>query len=180
MELNVRLQDRRLAKILQRCHELPGEELFAYIDEAGQAQCVESSDVNNYIRATARAEFTAKDFRTWAGTVLATKALLEAGIGDSEAQSKRLISQAIKEVAQQLRNTPAVCRKCYVHPSVLERYQRGDLPAAFAASHSKTELSAFESKVLRFLRESADAAPKAKSGKRSVRALKQVLRAKTV
>jgi DNA topoisomerase-1 len=121
------LNDRRLARIVKRCLDLPGYELFQYIDEDESLRAVDSSDVNDYLRSITEQQFTAKDFRTWAGTVLACLALREFEAFESETQAKRNIVEAIKSVAEKLGNTPAVCRKCYVHPAVLECYAAGEL-----------------------------------------------------
>jgi len=131
---SIDLHDRRLAKIIQRCQDLPGGELFQYIDPEGEPQTIDSADVNEYIREISHQDFTAKDFRTWAGTVLALVALQEFEIFESETQAKKNIVQAIKQVAMNLGNTPSVCRKCYVHPAVLECY----LKEIMAASHSRS------------------------------------------
>ena len=117
---SVDLRDRRLARIVKRCRDIPGYELFQYIDDAGQRQTIDSADVNDYLRAISGEDFTAKDFRTWAGTVLAALALQELETFDSQAQAKRNIVGAIQNVAERLGNTPSVCRKCYVHPAVID------------------------------------------------------------
>jgi DNA topoisomerase I len=119
------LTDRRLAKIIQRCQDIPGYELFQYVDGDGQPHNIGSTDVNEYLREISSEEFTAKDFRTWAGTVLASAMLWEFEAFESEAQAKRNVVEAIKAVAQRLGNTPSVCRKRYVHPAVLECYRKG-------------------------------------------------------
>jgi DNA topoisomerase-1 len=119
------VSDRRLAAIVKRCRDLPGYELFQYVDEDGEPQVVDSADVNGYLRDAGADEFTAKDFRTWAGTVLAALALQEFEAFDSETQRKRNVVQAIEQVAKRLGNTPAICRKCYVHPTVIEAYMDG-------------------------------------------------------
>ncbi|HEY2467923.1 MAG TPA: DNA topoisomerase IB [Terracidiphilus sp.] len=121
------LNDRRLARIVKRCLDLPGYELFQYVDDDGAVHSVDSSDVNEYLRSITDQPFTAKDFRTWAGTVLACLALSEFEVFDSATQAKRNVVAAIKTVAEQLGNTPAVCRKCYIHPMVLECYMCGEL-----------------------------------------------------
>ncbi len=121
----VGIRDRRLARIVKRCQDLPGEELFQYIDEAGEQRTIDSGDVNDYLRETTGQDFTAKDFRTWAGTVLAADALEEIGPAESETQAKKQIVQAVKAVAEQLGNTPAVCRRSYIHPAVFDAYQSG-------------------------------------------------------
>jgi DNA topoisomerase-1 len=119
------LQDRRLAKIIRRCQDLPGYELFQYIGDDGETHSIDSADVNDYLREVSGQEFTAKDFRTWAGTVLACVALQECDAFESESQAKKNVVQAIQSVAEQLGNTPSVCRKCYVHPAVLDSYMSG-------------------------------------------------------
>ena len=121
------LADPRLARIVGQCRDLPGQELFQYVDEDGQHRTIESSDVNAYLREVAGLDFTAKDFRTWAGTVLASLALREFETFDSQAQAKKNIVQAIEHVAERLGNTPSVCRKCYVHPEVIEAYLDGSM-----------------------------------------------------
>jgi len=124
---SVDINDRRLAKIVKRCQEIPGYELFQYVDEAGERQTIDSADVNLYLREITGQDFTAKDFRTWAGTVLAALALQEFEVFDSETQAKKNIVRAIETVAERLGNTPAICRKCYVHPAVVEAYMDGSM-----------------------------------------------------
>jgi DNA topoisomerase-1 len=123
----VDIRDRRLARIVKSCQDLPGQELFQYVDEQGNPQDVKSTDVNDYLREVGGQDFTAKDFRTWAGTVLGAMALREFEQFDSKAQAKKNIVQAIENVAERLGNTPAVCRKCYVHPDVIDAYLDGTL-----------------------------------------------------
>ena len=123
----VKVHDRRLAGIVKRTRDLPGQELFQYIDEDGETHSVDSSDVNDYLRNITGEEYTAKDFRTWSGTVLAALALQEFEKFDSETQAKKNIVRAIESVAEKLGNTPTICRKCYVHPAVLESYLDGSL-----------------------------------------------------
>jgi DNA topoisomerase-1 len=127
IEHAIDLRDRRLAHIVQQCQDLPGQELFQWVDEDGQVRDVNSADVNDYLREVAGADFTAKDFRTWAGTVLAARALQEFEAFDSQAQAKRNVVRAIEAVAKRLGNTRAVCRKCYVHPAVIDAYLDGSL-----------------------------------------------------
>jgi len=124
----VRISDRRLARIVQHCQTLPGEELFKYLDDDGKRQTVDSGDVNAYLREIAGREITAKDFRTWAGTMHAAAALRDLGPGEAEREAKRNVVQAIDQVAERLGNTRAVCRKYYVHPVVIEAYLRGIVP----------------------------------------------------
>ena len=126
----VGLRDRRLAGVVRRCQELPGQELFQFVDDDGEVRDVTSDDVNDYIREASGGDFTAKDFRTWAGTVLAYRALraLQPGVGERAA--KRNVVEAIRQTADQLGNTPAVARGSYVHPAVLEAYLAGSIPGA--------------------------------------------------
>jgi DNA topoisomerase-1 len=121
------VKDRRVAKIIKACQDLPGQELLQYLDEDGRSQDVTSNDVNAYLRDITGQDITAKDFRTWAGTVLAAIALHEVESFDSAAQAKRHLRAAIEKVASRLGNTPAICRKCYVHPEVLSTYLDGNL-----------------------------------------------------
>jgi DNA topoisomerase I len=123
----IKLGDPRLAKIVRDCQDLPGYELFQYVEEDGVVRDIGSADVNEYLREIAGEEFTAKDFRTWAGTVLAAKALREVKAFDTQAQAKRNVVAAIEKVAERLGNTKAVCRKCYIHPAVLNAYLDGNL-----------------------------------------------------
>ncbi len=127
VEHALNINDRRLAKIIKRCQDLPGYELFQYIDDDGERRTIDSSDVNDYIREIAGEEFSTKDFRTWAGTVLAARALQEFQTAASESESKRNIVQAIESVAKKLGNTKTVCRKCYIHPAVIQSYTDGSL-----------------------------------------------------
>ena len=124
---SLRVKDRRVAKIIKACQDLPGQELLQYMDEAGNRQDVTSTDVNEYLKEITGKEITAKDFRTWAGTVLAAMALSELESFDSAAQAKRNLRAAIEKVASRLGNTPTICRKCYVHPEVLNSYMDGNL-----------------------------------------------------
>ena len=124
-KLNVR--DRRIAKVIRACQDLPGQELFQYIDDEGESREVTSSDVNTYLREISGEDITAKDFRTWHGTVLAAMALQEFEKFDSQAGAKRNIRDAIQKVAARLGNTPTICRKCYVHPEIITTYFEGSL-----------------------------------------------------
>jgi DNA topoisomerase-1 len=123
----VEFHDRRLARIIRNCQELPGQELFQYVDEQGTVQDIDSTDVNEYLREITDSDFTAKDFRTWAGTVLAAMALQEFESFDSKVQAKKNVIRAIEAVAERLGNTPSVCRKCYVHPALLDSYLDGSM-----------------------------------------------------
>jgi DNA topoisomerase-1 len=126
---HINLKDRRLAKIVRKCQELPGQTLFEYMDENGNVHSIDSSDVNDYLREITGEEFTAKDFRTWAGTVLAATFLSDCNGFESEKDAKKNIKRVIQEVSERLGNTPAICRKCYVHPEVINAYLRGTLCA---------------------------------------------------
>ena len=123
----VAITDRRLAAVVKRCQALPGQELFQYLDEAGEQQSIDSSDVNAYLRETMGDDFTAKDFRTWAGSVLAARILGTPATEEEGLDPKRRVVEAIKQVAKRLGNTPATCRKHYVHPLVLEAFLAGSL-----------------------------------------------------
>lgn len=123
----VTLRNRRLAQIVRRLQDIPGQELFQYYDDDGQRRPVDSADVNGYLREVSGGDFTAKDFRTWAATVLAAWALKELEAFDTQAAAKRNITQAIERVAGRLGNTPAICRKSYVHPEVVGAYLDGSL-----------------------------------------------------
>src|SRR6188768_177914 len=120
------LADRRLARIVKRVQDLPGQEVFGYVDEEGNVQDIKSQNVNDYLREITGENFSAKDFRTWAGTVLAAKALRDLPMFETEAQAKRNINIAIESVSKKLGNTKAICRKSYVHPAILDAYLDGD------------------------------------------------------
>src|SRR5690242_13864685 len=119
------VSDRRLARIVKACRDLPGQDLFQYIDDRGRRQDVTSGDVNAYLKEITGRDFTAKDFRTWSGTVLAATALREMERADSKARARRNVLRAIEAVATLLGNTRAVCRKSYIHPAVLDAYMDG-------------------------------------------------------
>lgn len=123
----LQVKDRRIARIVKACQDLPGQDLFQYLDESGEQQSITSADVNAYLKEITGSEITAKDFRTWAGTVLAALALAEFEAFDSDAKAKKNIRAAIETVAARLGNTPSICRKCYVHPEVLDAYLDGGL-----------------------------------------------------
>jgi DNA topoisomerase-1 len=175
------LRDRRLARIVKRCQDLPGEELFQYVDAGGNVCDVESGDVNEYLRAITRHDFTAKDFRTWAGTVLAAWALAELRADRSKTAARKNIVRAVEHVSQRLGNTPAICRKCYVHPAVFDSYLDGTLVAALRARAVREQrrpgLSSEERAVLALLskRLAAEArrrplAARRSSGRKALRA----------
>ena len=127
----VELTDNRLARLVKRCRDLPGQELFQYLDDEGQPHGIDSADVNDYLREISGQEFTAKDFRTWAGTILAATTLIQIGPSPSAHAGKQRTVAAVKFVAECLGNTVAVCRKCYIHPQVLESYLAGTLGKLF-------------------------------------------------
>jgi len=119
------VNDRRIARIVQRCQELPGQELFQYLDGEGRRQSVDAGDINEYLRRITDRQVTAKDFRTWVGTTLAATALRDLGPFKSEKHGKANIVAAIDEISKRLGNTRSVCRKYYVHPAILEAYMEG-------------------------------------------------------
>ena len=155
----VDVDDRRVAKIVTKLQDLPGQELFQYVDKEGEKHSVTSEDVNDYLREITGQDFTAKDFRTWAGTVLGAMALQAQDAFENKTQAKKNVKDAISAVAKILGNTPAVCRKCYVHPAVLETYLDGDLIEGLKQQTEKTlseslsDLRADEAAVLSFLQE---------------------------
>jgi DNA topoisomerase-1 len=172
-EHEVDVRDARLARIVARCQAIPGEELFQYIDDDGSAHTIESSDVNDYLRAIAGEEFTAKDFRTWAGTLLAARALKEFAAFDSNTEAKRNVVSAIRHVAARLGNTPSVCRKCYVHPAVVDAYMDGLLVETVKAraerelAETLDELSPEEAAVLALLQQRLAREQDARAGARA-------------
>jgi DNA topoisomerase-1 len=154
------LRDRRLARVLRACQDLPGQRLFQYVDEAGEVQPIDSEDVNEYLRAAMGDDFSAKDFRTWAGTVLAVGALRELSVGlvnGREHPTNSHVVAAIKGVAQALGNTPAVCRRCYIHPQVVDAYLDGSL-GELVAARSDAGPTDDEALVIELLRRRVDAA----------------------
>jgi len=149
----VDMTDRRIAKIVSKCQELPGQDLFQYIDD-GEVRDVASQDVNDYLREITNENFTAKDFRTWAGTVLAAIALNAQGEFETKKHAKANVKTAVCAVAQLLGNTPAICRKCYVHPAIIEGYLSGRQLAGLGEAIETPDninLRAVESAVLKFL-----------------------------
>jgi DNA topoisomerase-1 len=154
-EHEVDITDRRIAKIVSKCQDLPGQDLFQYVSATGEVRDVTSQDVNNYLRKITNENFTAKDFRTWAGTVLAAIALYSQEKFKSNKQAKANVKNAICAVAQLLGNTPAICRKCYVHPAVLDAYLEGRQIAGFLQAINppeKLNLRAVELAIFKFLR----------------------------
>jgi len=158
-EHDIDLEDHRVARIMRQLQELPGQEVFQYLDENGERHAVTSDDVNEYLRQITGDDFTAKDFRTWAGTVLAAMALSAQEPFENKSQAKKNVKAAIGAVAEMLGNTPAICRKCYIHPAVLETYLDGGLIEGLKKRTEKTleeSLGDFRSEeiaVLLFLRE---------------------------
>lgn len=153
----VDVSDRRLAKIIRKLQDLPGQEIFQFVDEDGEVRNLTSQDVNDYLRQISGEDFTAKDFRTWAGTVLAAMALNGQEAFENKTQAKKNIKDAVAAVAKILGNTPAVCRKCYVHPAVLETYLDGGVIDGLkqkteeALSENLDDLRSEEAAVMSFL-----------------------------
>lgn len=140
VEHEIKLRDRKLANVIKKCQEIPGYEIFKYYDEKSDRHFVDSGDVNEYLQQITDREFTAKDFRTWAGTLLAAIELFELGEFDSEKQAQKNVTNAIKKVAKQLGNRPATCRKYYVHPAIVEAYKDGFLIYLMSGiKHSKSD-----------------------------------------
>jgi DNA topoisomerase-1 len=141
VEHEIAIDHPRLARIVRRCRELPGQHLFQYLDADGQRHTVNSADVNAYLHELSGADFTAKDYRTWAGSALAL-ALLRECEWQPESAAKQHLVDTVKEVALQLGNTPAVCRKCYIHPDLLQAFAEGklaDLPRTRKRKHMTAE-----------------------------------------
>jgi len=152
---SVEITDKRLARIVQHIQSLPGKELFQYVDDEGKRQTVDSGDINDYLREITGADITAKDFRTWAGTVIAAETLAEIGPGRNQREIKSNILRALDTVAARLGNTRTVCRKYYVHPALLAAYQSGITlrrPPKGARTTSAAAVMALEDKVRRMLR----------------------------
>jgi DNA topoisomerase-1 len=150
------LTDRRMARVIRNCQELPGQHLFQYVDDEGARTAITSADVNDYLREVAGREITAKDFRTWAGTWLAATELAALAQWESDAEAKRNVRSVIAIVASRLGNTPAICRKCYIHPKVLDAYLENDLllgPSPVKRSRRLgAGLTEEEARVVNFLR----------------------------
>ena len=156
---SISVRDRRLARIVRRCQELPGQELFEYVDDDGARHLINSSDVNEYLQEISGDDFTAKDFRTWAGTTLAAITLQEMEPADALTERKHNLVEAIKEVAERLGNTPAICRKCYIHPHIMEAYLNGTLTESLKGRSNDSGLPPEEAAVLRLLRGQLAEAP---------------------
>ena len=154
---HIDLTDRKLAVIVRRCRELPGQELFQYLDEAGEPRAVGSEDVNDYLQEISGEDITAKDFRTWAATNLAALALQELETFDTQAKAKKNVVRAVEAVAKMLGNTPSICRKCYIHPAIFDGYLDGSLLEGLKAraeqtlDHAEPGLRAEEIAVIAFL-----------------------------
>lgn len=150
----IALKDRQLATIVRKCRDIPGQQLFQYVDENGNRLSVNSSDVNDYLKDITGKNFTAKDFRTWAGTTLAAQALAEFGVDPNETTVQSNIVTAIERVAKQLGNTPAVCRKCYVHPAIVHAYMEGETIATIgqrARAHKELDPTLLEQAVMELI-----------------------------
>lgn len=150
------IEDRRLAKIVGGCQAIPGQELFQYIGDDGKPHDITSTDVNEYLQEITQSDFTAKDFRTWGGTVLAALALQEFKKCDTKTQAKKNLVRAIEAVAQRLGNTPAICKKCYIHPEIMNAYLDGTMIGTFEKRAEQElrkshDLRPEENAVLRFL-----------------------------
>src|SRR5205809_2505328 len=157
----VDVTDRRIARIISKLQDLPGQSLFQYVDDGGSVHEITSQDVNEYLREVTGEDFTAKDFRTWAGTVLATIALSAAGAFETRKQAKANLKQAIGAVAKILGNTPAICRQCYIHPAVLEAYLNGNAINGFKPNTQEEfekqgiDLASAQAALLKFLQSSS-------------------------
>ncbi len=150
-EISVR--DPRLARIVRRCQELPGQRLFQYLDDGGESRSIGSADVNDYLRALAGSDCSAKDFRTWHGSVAALAALRAAGAESDPAAAAARVVEVVDRVAKQLKNTRAVCRKYYIHPALISAYLDGSLgaPVERLAPRRRAGLRAAEDDLLEFL-----------------------------
>jgi DNA topoisomerase-1 len=150
----VRLEDQRASRLLRTLQDLPGQELFQYRDDSGEAQRITSNDINDYLRGVMGDEFTAKDIRTWSGTLFAASLLGKLEPPSSEAEAKRTLTEVVREVAGQLHNTPAVCRACYIHPAIEEAYRSGELQRVFGApvARRRRHMAEDEERLVGFLR----------------------------
>ena len=155
----VNIKDRRLARLVKQCQDLPGQEVFSYIDEEGKLKTVDSFEVNEYIRQISGQDFSAKDFRTWNGTVIAAVHLFNLGPPENEKDEKRKVQETIKAVSAELINTPAICRKYYIHPDILTAFSDGTLFSEMKKVVNKETkangLRAEEKAVLRILQSKA-------------------------
>ncbi|MDY0039505.1 MAG: hypothetical protein RBS57_04285 [Desulforhabdus sp.] len=173
-EHSVKFHDRRLAKVVKRCQDLPGHELFQYSDENGENRAIDSSDVNSYLQEITGQEFTAKDFRTWGGTVHAAVALMELGSFGSLTEANRKVVEAVKHAASRLGNKPAACRKYYIHPGIIQAYLEQRLIATMQAAIDReveeqiSRLQSEERGVLAILEDSAEEGLKTEARKTMV------------
>src|SRR3984893_12371213 len=167
-EVEVGVTNRRVARVVKRCEELPGQMLFQYLDESGTRGTIRSDDVNSYLREASGEDFTAKDFRTWAGTVLAASALKDLAHFESDTEAGHNVAAAIDSVARKLGHTRAICRRAYVHPAVIDRYLDGSLDSALSLERATEgrRLRTDEAAVLALLKRAA----RAHSLKRAARA----------
>ncbi len=147
----ITLEDKRLARIIKKCKEIPGSSLFEYLDDDGQPQVIESGDVNEYLREISGGDFSAKDFRTWGGTCLAASFLLTKCMDNADKETKSVLVDVIKEVASKLGNKPATCKKYYIHPSVMECYSSGALRDFAEKFRDKKRTDLYEHVVLSLL-----------------------------
>jgi len=154
---DVTVNDARIARIVKRCMEIPGQHLFHYHDDDGNPMALDSGTVNAYLKETSGQEFTAKHYRTWAASVYAHAALSRQP-WTSETAARRVMADVVRQVSQRLANTPAVCRACYIHPAILDAYLAGRLPGRGAAPGGPRGLNADERRLLDFLRQSAELA----------------------
>jgi DNA topoisomerase-1 len=168
-----RISDRRLARLVKRCRDMPGHELFQYLDDDGHRHTIGSSEVNAYLREISGEEITAKDFRTWAGTFLAALALRELARAAGEARASTLV-RAVEQVSRHLGNTAAVCRKCYIHPAIFDGYLDGSLVKTLEQRVSRyqssniDQMSAEEAAVTAFLRLRLRAAERSRAAAREL------------
>ena len=172
----VSLRNKRLARVIRQCRDLPGQELFQYVDEAGDAQTIGSVDVNDYLRSITQQDFTAKDFRTWSGSLLAADALLSAGAAPSQRGIRKRIVAAVQVVAGRLGNTVSVCRKCYIHPAVLESYREGTLVHELQRTSRASSVSGLRSAEMALVAMLKARARKARRPDRLERALRDSVR----
>jgi DNA topoisomerase-1 len=157
---DISISDPRLARTVRRCRDIPGQDLFQYCDETGRRHAITSGDVNDYLREIAGDEFSSRDFRTWAGTVLAYELLRQCRAAAGDREARRVVAGVIEQVASKLGNTVSVCRKCYVHPAVVDRYLAGKYPGGArtkapeirAVKRPRTGLAPIERETARFLR----------------------------
>ncbi len=171
-EHKIDVGDPTLAKLVRKCQELPGQHLFNYVSDDGSVREVTSEDVNTYLREASGGDYSAKDFRTWAGTVLAAVALRECALFTSDREAKGNMVQAVQTVAQMLGNTPAVCRRSYIHPAVFETYVSGEIITIRQAGSSAVRLSAEERAVESLLRSRLPRAARRVPGRKPAQATK--------